>query len=104
MEERDLADSELEVEVRGMMDRGQIIAAIKRLRDATGWGLADAKMWVDRASEHAHYRKFSAGNPCPYCGRPLRTVLAKQCFECGTDWHDASNIIRRSEETVKPGR
>lgn len=24
---------------------------------------------------------------CPECGQPLRTALAKQCFECGADWH-----------------
>lgn len=95
MHERNLADPELEAEVRGMIEQGQTISAIKRLREATGWGLADAKMWVDRALEHGSYRKYRAGNPCPYCGRPLRTVLAKQCFECGTDWHNLVNIIRR---------
>jgi hypothetical protein len=25
--------------------------------------------------------------PCPQCGKPLRSELAKQCFECGADWH-----------------
>jgi hypothetical protein len=24
---------------------------------------------------------------CPYCGRPLRAKLSKQCFACGADWH-----------------
>jgi hypothetical protein len=35
------------------------------------------------------------GPPCPYCGAPLRTPAAKQCRQCGTDWHDPSNVIRR---------
>jgi hypothetical protein len=25
--------------------------------------------------------------PCPECGEPLRTGLAKQCLNCGADWH-----------------
>ncbi len=25
--------------------------------------------------------------PCPSCGQPLRTSLAKQCLHCGEDWH-----------------
>lgn len=24
---------------------------------------------------------------CPRCGRALRTETAKQCFDCGYDWH-----------------
>jgi hypothetical protein len=28
---------------------------------------------------------------CPACGFPLRTPLAKQCFECGLDWHDSNS-------------
>lgn len=32
---------------------------------------------------------------CPYCGNELPTKNAKQCFDCGMDWHDSSNPIRR---------
>src|SRR5262245_38996583 len=95
MEERNFPSPELEAEVRGLIGQGHTIAAIKRLREATGWGLADAKMCVDRDLEGRGFRKNRTGNPCPYCGKPLRTDTAKQCFECGTDWHDSSNIIRR---------
>lgn len=27
------------------------------------------------------------GPPCPECGEPLRTSKARQCFNCGADWH-----------------
>jgi len=27
--------------------------------------------------------------PCPQCGKALRTATAKQCFECGANWHDS---------------
>jgi hypothetical protein len=40
--------------------------------------------------------KSAAGPPCPYCGAPLRTDKAKQCFECGTNWRDPANVIRRA--------
>lgn len=32
--------------------------------------------------------KWSGGPPCPSCGKPLRTPLAKQCFLCGAIWRD----------------
>lgn len=36
-----------------------------------------------------------AGPPCPYCGMPLATDKARQCFACGTDWHDPQNVVCR---------
>jgi hypothetical protein len=33
--------------------------------------------------------------PCPHCGAPLATNRAKQCFVCGTDWHDPNNVVCR---------
>lgn len=95
MDELEIRSPELEAEVKELIGRGLTIAAIKRLREATGWGLADATRWVDRDLERRGFRKDRTGKPCPYCGKPLRTDTAKQCFECGTDWHDANNVVRR---------
>ncbi|HVJ83500.1 MAG TPA: hypothetical protein VNC50_20710 [Planctomycetia bacterium] len=49
------------------------------------------------------YRK---GEPtrCPYCGKPLRTGKAKQCLECGTDWHDPDNLVRVVPTIPNPDR
>jgi hypothetical protein len=33
---------------------------------------------------------------CAYCGQPLRTEQARQCFACGMDWHDPENVVRRT--------
>ena len=41
-----------------------------------------------------HYRTSFYGPPCPHCGRLLRNPRARQCFECGTDWHDPHNVVR----------
>ncbi|WP_375769027.1 hypothetical protein NR798_46405 [Archangium gephyra] len=30
---------------------------------------------------------------CRYCGGPLRTARAAQCFGCGMDWHDPNNVV-----------
>lgn len=32
--------------------------------------------------------------PCPYCGEPLRTAVARQCRFCGSDWHDPDHVIK----------
>jgi hypothetical protein len=81
---------DLEAEARGMMATGNTVAAIKRIREATGCSLAFAKAWVDQQLAAGGFRKTWSGKPCPHCGKPLRTDMANQCFECGTDWHDAS--------------
>ena len=39
----------------------------------------------------------SSTQPCSYCGAPLRTNEARQCFECGMDWHDEDHPVRRGK-------
>lgn len=53
MESRNLPNPEPGAEVRDMIGRGHAITAIKRLREATGWGLAEVKKWAARASDDA---------------------------------------------------
>ena len=89
-------DQEIEAEIIGLIGQGLTIAAIKRLREATGWNLAAASKWVVQHSPEMQQRQRTA--PCPYCGQPLRTVLARQCLECGMDWHDPKNVVRRGPQ------
>lgn len=35
---------------------------------------------------------------CPYCDHKLASDLAQQCLECGMDWHDPDNIVRRGKQ------
>jgi len=46
-----ITDNELPQDVIEAIQQGQKIEAIKRLREATGLGLANAKVLVDRASK-----------------------------------------------------
>lgn len=65
-------------------DQGTI-AAIKCYRLMKGCKLKEAMEYIDNLKPLPPNSKSKT--PCPYCGRLLRTDLAKQCFECGKDWH-----------------
>jgi hypothetical protein len=61
--------------------------AMAAICDLTGCPLGWAKSWViHKDGPHREYGDTDAP-PCPYCGNQLRTRLAKQCVECGADWH-----------------
>lgn len=38
---------------------------------------------IKRMPEVAASPRHAGGPPCPKCGKPLRTALARQCFLCG---------------------
>jgi hypothetical protein len=87
---------DLESELVALMREGRTIEAIKRLRAATGASLAESKGWVDERLQHITMSPPRwTGPPCPYCGKDLPTDQARQCFECGMDWHDPSCVVDR---------
>lgn len=83
----DLSDAD-EQRVRQLISEQQHLKAMVELRAATGSSLLWAKLWV---SHNGKPNPLKEPTPCPYCGMPLRTSLAKQCRFCGRDWHDASS-------------
>src|ERR671926_504667 len=66
----DLSDAD-EQRVRRLISEHQHLKAMAELRAATGSSLPWAKLWV------LHNGKPKEPTPCPYCGMPLRTSLAK---------------------------
>jgi hypothetical protein len=74
-----------ESRIRQMIRENRHMMAIAELRDATGCPLRWAKIWVYHEGRPKPFENETA--PCPYCGKPLRTSLAKQCRYCGRDWH-----------------
>jgi hypothetical protein len=67
------------------------MVATQELKALTHCPLSWAKLWVAHGG-----RADAAGTaaPCPYCGKPLKTALAKQCPHCNMDWHDPKNPKR----------
>ena len=68
-----------------LIGQNQRLLATQELRAVTGCPLSWAKLWT------AHWgRPDALGTtaPCPYCGKPLVTALAKQCRYCLMDWHE----------------
>lgn len=59
-------------------------ALVKNLECPREW----ARIWVTHPIGPRRPPRVWTGPPCSNCARPLRTRLARQCFECGMDWHD----------------
>ena len=75
---------ELEREIRGLEDNGR---KMLRLTQLTACPPSWAKIWVMHPQgPHRVFGDTDAPN-CSHCGKQLRTKFAKQCVECGADWH-----------------
>jgi len=70
------------------------VSAIKIIAETTGCPLYWAQLWVEHPEGPIHPPFKWPGPPCANCGKPLRSALARQCFECGMDWHDPDDIRR----------
>jgi len=80
----ELSDSDA-TRIRRLITNQRPAMAMQELHSATGCPIAWAKIWVQhRGSPDA----VGTTAPCPYCGKPLITALAKQCRYCLMDWHD----------------
>lgn len=89
-------DPAMETRLRELWRSSRPMAAVAELRAATGCTVRWAKLWL----QHPHgpeMHAWSKGGPCWYCGEPLRSPLARQCVDCGMDWHDARRVLRNGQ-------
>ncbi|HTF57888.1 MAG TPA: hypothetical protein VK661_11715 [Planctomycetota bacterium] len=78
--------------IRSLVRSGQEDAAVEELVKSIGCPLEWARIWVTHPIGPRRPARVWNGPPCASCGRPLRTRMARQCCECGFDWHDPKNI------------
>jgi len=86
----DLSEAD-EQRIRQCIRDGRHLMAMQELRTATGCSLEWAKLWVQHDGRP---KPAKEPTPCPFCGMPLRTSLAKQCRHCRRDWHDEENVVQ----------
>lgn len=87
---RDLSERD-EHRIRQLIREDRHVMAMQELHAATGCSLRWAKIWVIHEGGPEPLENDTA--PCPYCGMPLRTSLAKQCRYCRRDWHVEENVV-----------
>jgi len=86
----DLSEKD-EARLRHLICEGRKMMAMHELRSLTLCPISWAKIWVLHSG-----RADAVGTtaPCPYCGKPLKTALAKQCPHCKMDWHNPAHPKR----------
>lgn len=89
----DLSEKD-EARLRELIRNDRKVMATQELRAITRCPLSWAKLWVVHSGRPDAYGTTA---PCPYCGKPLKTALAKQCPHCNMDWHDPKNPKRLGE-------
>lgn len=68
--------SKTHAELSEDLERSQAIPALQRYKEMTGFSETNINaIW--------HHRRANYGDPCPDCGKLLRTPKAKLCPECG---------------------
>jgi len=82
----ELAETD-EKRVLYLIQQNRSMMAIEELQQATGCPLSWAKVWVQHRGRPRP--RENGDTPCPFCGEPLRTSLAKQCPHCFRQWHDS---------------
>jgi hypothetical protein len=89
----DLKDAEM-IRIYNLIRSDRQEDAVDALVTAIGCPVSWARIWVAHPTGPRRPLRRWAGPPCSYCGLPLRTMLARQCLECGMDWHDPDNVSK----------
>jgi len=75
---------DMERSIRLLTDWNQQMDEVqKRTSCPSRW----AKIWLNHPDGPEQEFGHPDAPPCPKCGKQLRTSRAKQCVECGADWH-----------------
>jgi len=87
----------LKADIAALVENDDTVGAVQKLEQDTGLSLDDCILWMRAYLPISRDRQ--APIPCPYCDKMLRTMIAKQCLECGMDWHDPKNVVRHGSQS-----